>query len=294
MLNLAHIPNVGVTQVSELIDLQEHCYRLSFLIAELPGRSRRNLSWLSAADWLNTAAGIRKVEIDTSRFDETVLWCGPAWDYESKRSKLLTQVGTQLTVFNFVWGGFETVIKVINPPCVPGYVKRRRTIIDDALFYLKNEYEPTPRVALYDDTLAELRLILKEHPHYDLDNEFKEHSFSGMSGLGAHIVRIIRNDFAHGSARLPIPHDWGSDRMLVSEQPYTELIRTSSRILLLTAQMLLLAHLKDEEIRICNLRDSDGEYYNTSVQTALRILHLDIHSPNQGQLPLFEEDLEYG
>jgi hypothetical protein len=280
--------------MSELIDLQEHCYRLSFLIAELPGRSRRNLSWLSAADWLNTAAGVQKVEIDTSRFDETVMWCGPAWDYESKRSELLTQVGTQLTVFNFVWGGFETVIKVIAPPCVPRHIKRRRTVIDDALFYLKNEYEPTPRVALYDDVLAELRLILKEYPHYDLDGEFKEHSFSGMSGLGAHIVRIIRNDFAHGSARLPIPHDWGSDKILDSERPYPELIGISSRILLLTAQMLLLAHLKDEKIKICNLRDSDGEYYDTNAQTALRILHLDIHSPNQDQLPLFEGELEYG
>lgn len=279
--------------MSKLIDLQEHCYLLSFLIAELPGRHQGNLSWLTAADWLNTAAGVQRVEIDTSRFDETVMWCGPAWDYESKRSELLTQVGTQLTIFNFVWGGFETVIKVIAPPYVPNHIKRRRTVIDDALFYLKNEYEPALRVALYDKVLAELRLILENHPHYDLGNEFKEHDFSGISGVGAHIVRIIRNDFAHGSARLPIPHDWETNKISDSEQPYSELIEISSRILLLTIQMLLVSNLKGEEIKICNLRDSDGEYYDTDVQTALKILHLHIDSNNQDQLMLLGGELEY-
>ena len=273
--------------MSELIDLQEHCYQLSFLLAELPGRSRGNLSWLTAADWLNTAAGVQEVKIDTSRFDETVMWCESVWSYESKRSKLLTQVGTQLTIFNFVWGGFETVIKIIAPPYVPRHIKRRRTVIDDALFYLKNEYEPTLRVALYDDVIAKLRSILKEHPHYDLDDEFKEHSFSGISGVGAHIVRIIRNDFAHGSARLPTPHNWESDKMLNSERPYPELIGVSSLVLLLTIQMLLLACLRDKEIKICYFRGTDGSYYDTEVQIALRVLHLDVHSPHQDQLLLF-------
>lgn len=279
--------------MSGLIDLHEHCFLLSGLIAEmyqiLPNAPRAdNCSWLSAGDWLKIAAGVEKVEINTSRFDETVVWCGSAWEYESKRSTLLTQVATRLTTFNFIWGAFETVIKIINPPPVPSSIKKRAYAIDNAIFYLKNEYDSSPRIPLYDDTLAQLRLVLHSHSQYQsLDNEFKIDSFRSIPGLGAHIVRIIRNDFAHGSATFPEPDDWGSTDILDSELRHFALIEISSRLILLTIQMMLLAHLKSTHFTVECLRDEDGMNYEEDISVVLRVLHLDDCHRNPDQPNLF-------
>lgn len=287
--------------MTELLNLQEHCFLLSCLVSELdtklrPERSKSGhfSSWLSASDWLLIAAGVEKVEINTSRFDESVMYCGGAWEYEAKRSELLTQMGTRLTSFNFIWGGFETVIKLINPPYVPRNIKKRRTVIDDAVFYLKNKYEPTPPISQYDETVAQLRLLLRVHPNYHgLEKEFRIHSFIGISGLGAHIVRIIRNDFAHGSATLPKPNEWSSKNLIDSELSHLEVIEVSSRILLLTIQMLLLAHLKGRQLTVSCLRDEYGRGCEENVHIALRILHLDNPHPNEDQHPLFERPYEH-
>ncbi|MBN1877915.1 MAG: hypothetical protein JXA33_27085 [Anaerolineae bacterium] len=279
--------------MSELIDLHKHCFILSGLLAEvyqiLPSASSASdISWLSAGDWLKIAAGVEKVEINTSRFDETVMWCSSAWEYESKRSELLTQIATHLTTFNFVWGSFESVIKIINPLQVPPSVKKRAYAIDNAIFYLKNEFDPSPRIPLYDDTLAQLRSVLHSHSQYQgLDNEFKIDSFKSMSGLGIHIVRIIRNNFAHGSAKFPEPNDWDSNAILDSESQHLALIEISSRIILLSIQMMLLAHFKSTHFTVECLNDEDGINYEEDIHVVLRMLHLNDYCLNPDQPRLF-------
>src|SRR5690554_6651060 len=103
----------------ELIELPEHCSILSHFFAlvdqlrpeQITSRDGEVLSWLSASHWLDIAASIDRVEINTSRFDESVQLCRPAWEYQSERSDLMTKFTTQLTTFNFIWGGFETAIQ---------------------------------------------------------------------------------------------------------------------------------------------------------------------------------------
>lgn len=281
--------------MSELVDLHEHCFLLSGLMAEMykaPPRSSGahddGWSWFSAGDWLKLAAGVQKVEIDTSRFDETVMWCNSAWAYESKRSELLSQFATRLTTFNFVWGSLETVIKIIKPPYVPSSIKKRANAIDNAIFYLKNEDARFLRIPLYDDTLARLRLVLRTSSQYkDLVREFKIDSFRSVPGLGAHIIRIIRNDFAHGSATFPEPDDWESKDVLNSELRHLDLIETSSRLTLFTIQMLLLAYFKNSHFGIECLRDEDGMNYEEDIEMVLRVIHINDHHSNPSQPRLF-------
>jgi hypothetical protein len=166
-------------------------------------------------------------------------------------------------------------------------LKRKNEIVDRAIFFLKQEYDPMQRIPLYDETVAHLRLLLSKHPSYsELNRFFREDEITTISGLGFHIVRKIRNDFAHGSAQLPMPDNWGEkgSKITTSEQLHLDVIETSSRVLLLTIQMLLLGFYKSKTFSIEILKDDDGFTINENLDVVLRILHLADYKIDQKQM----------
>lgn len=77
------------------------------------------LSWIDASKWLEVGASVDRVDVDTGYFDDSIMFCGSAYEYQRARSAELSYLVQQLTVFNFVWGSLETVIKLIKLPKVP-------------------------------------------------------------------------------------------------------------------------------------------------------------------------------
>ena len=296
-----------MSDIKDFISLPEHSYILSQLLKELPcnqhnqqeEQQEENLfSWSSASDWLDIAASIESVELNTTRFDESVQWCEPAWHYESKRSKLLAHFITRLTVFNFIWGCLETVIKIIAPGGFNYELARQIGIkgdmIDRAIYYLKMKIIPFHRIPLYDDLLADFRLLIRKHANYSkLEKQFKENEMISLAGLGIHIIRMVRNDFAHGSAQLPSPDDWGEHGASFSEAEtiYLDLIEISSRIVLLTIQMLLLSYYGGQHFLVNSLKDSvNGLTYEEDIHVVARVLHLRDYNIDLSQFYLFGDN----
>ena len=273
--------------MTSLVSVSEHSDRLYILLSKLPSveqRSKQGIKtqeWIPAADWLHIASGIDKVTLNINKFDETVLYCRTAWEYESKRNELLTQSVTKLSIFNFIWGGLETIIKVISPNQLDielaRKLRRRNGIVDRAIFFLKQKYDPLPCVPMYDELISQFRLVLAKHPSYSYLNKFfREDELTSLSGLGLHIIRQIRNDFAHGSAKMPIPEYWGEkgNTITASEQLHLDVIEMSSRILLLTVQMLLLAFYKSQHFSVDILKDDNGIPVDENLEVVLKVLHL--------------------
>jgi len=275
----------------QLISLSEHCYRLSNLLGhkelsfethyreqKMPNNGE-HLDWLDAREWLRIASSIVHTEVDTTRFDESVQWCRSAWEYESERSKLLSFLTTELAVFSFIWGALETLIKVINPPRVPANLKPRASDIDRAIYFLKTQYEPSKPIPPYQDTVGGIRQILKSLPDYgDLSETFRLEPFMGISGVGLHVVRKIRNRFAHGTMRFPSPEGWGD-----SDPPHVELIQTSCRIVLLSIQMLLDAHFRDDQFLLDGIIGDQCPNDAKSVHFLLGTLHIQGPETDKGQ-----------
>jgi hypothetical protein len=274
------------------LTVRRHCYLLGCAVyhigflgyfrdsAEMDGE---NVGWLGASEWLDIAAGVERVEVNTLYFDQSIMYCGTAYDYENARSDLLSHLVTQLAIFNFTWGGFETIIKLIDPPRVPQSIKPRSSIIDHAIFFLRNEYEPARMLAFYDDTVAELREIMRQLPYYnDLLSHFHLQEFLGVSGIGINIVRRIRNRFAHGAAAMPHPNGEQVPELIVAR-----LVELSTRIVLYTIQMLLLAYLKGKDFEIECREDEWGIMEPENVHLVLQTLHLEKKQNDENQLALF-------
>ena len=273
---------------SQLIDIQMHCFRLSGLLGKLD-----NFAFISAIDWLTIASGVESVSVKTAKHDQSVLYCSGAFEYEEKRSNLLSYLTTKLTIFNFVWGSFESVAKVFRLPRLPKRLKKGTgSVVDRTIWFLKQHYGSEPSLAFYNDYLCHLCEYIGYKGYYnEYQKEFKFQNFADLPGLGLHIVRKIRNDLAHGSAVMPLPDDWGekSVNLLPSEHRHLDLVDTCIRIVLFTIQMFLLAHVREKKIIVDCLLDAREDDVESTVQLALHQIHLDIDLMDWDQLSLFNE-----
>ena len=271
----------------QLIDIQMHCFLLGQLLNELDPDD-----FMSATDWLTIGSGVESVKVKTAKHDVTTLYCRGAFEFEEKRSLLLSQLTTKLTIFNFVWGSFESVAKVLRLPNLPKHLKKgRESIVDKAIRCLEKCYGSEPSLAFYKDHLCNLCKYLGDNELCEYYSEylkrFKCQNLSILPGLGLHIVRKIRNDLAHGSADMPIPipDNWEEQAAGLSHSK----IDTCTRILLLTIQMLLLIWTRGEKIIVNCLLDAREDDVESTVQLALHQIHLDIDLMDPDQLPLFNE-----
>lgn len=270
---------------NQLIDLQEHCYELEKFLSQL-----NHPSFSNTIDWLDIAAGVESVKVTTSKHDDTVAYCETVMDYEDARSKLLSKLATRLTIFNFVWGSFESVAKALLGD-------KRSSIVDRAINFLKQNYISSPPMAGYKDALRDLAALIKDDSTYEVSSDaFKIKGPADLNGLGLHVVRKIRNDLAHGSANLPRPDDWGEGKtnLQSSECRHLKLIDTCTRIVLLTVQMLLLVHVRGKEITVECLVDEEGDRKESTAEHALYFIHLQANDRpademNDGQLSIFNE-----
>lgn len=271
----------------QIVDIQEHCFKLRELLGQLDP-----FEYILPSDWLNIAAGVESVTVTTSKYDESVMYCRGAFEYEEKRSQLLSHLTTKLTIFNFVWGSFESIVETLELPKLPGHLRQ----VGDSpairtLWFLKQNYGSGESIVFYNEELEFLKKLEQKYGFYNdnrknpkktqkTKNKKKVHyiDYADINGLGLDIVRRSRNALAHGSASMPIPDDWGEGKTQLSatEQYHIEFINTSTRIILLTIQMLLFAYLQGKGVIVECLLDKDGFPKETTVEDALMEIHLEI------------------
>lgn len=163
----------------------------------------------------------------------------------------------------------EACLNNINLPKHPDKSKRGK--ISNAcyflnIYYSKNSYPP---LLLLREEVETFRLAARECLGYEpLDTRFKL-AYDLGPGLGLFAVYKLRNLFSHGSLHFPYPHD---------NQPHSEhekMIASATRVLLLSIQMLLLAHYQHSKIEIPYLHNSNLDIDEEILWIALSGCHLD-------------------
>jgi hypothetical protein len=232
--------------------ISKHAYSLLLVLTQTsPKNSDKNLTWERSIEWLNLGLSIQATNVITGYHDDTLLYCGSAMEYEIKKSEILSEIVTDISIFNFLWGSFESLCKSINLEKVPNSIKKRRNFVDDTLFYLKQDYPLIPLPHQYIEQLKELESIVSKSPESKSIN-FKNLYNSKLlnnTGKALTLIRLIRNDFAHGSYTLPMHDDWNIfGNYKISD--HIQKIRLSSSLLLITIQMILITYFKDNQFAV--------------------------------------------
>lgn len=242
----------------QLLPLEEHAWNLFRVISGIAEEYVPSFDQVS--DWLHLSCGVSNVDVITARFDQSVLWCSNVAAFENERSKEFSTLTTAIVRFQFIWCAVESLIEVIEKK---SKLKKREDQgkISWACAFLKTAQIKQPPMirTSYTSILSSYeRAILNDN--YFLKLITDNNGFSrrvGYFGMGLNSVYKIRNAFAHGSLQL-LRHD----RVPFFEgDTDTELIDLSSRIVLLTIQMLILAFLgrNDFEIEVFDLLEIEVE-----------------------------------
>src|SRR5690606_31219465 len=80
---------------------------------------RSRLVLEDAGEWLDIAASVQDVRLTTARYDDTVMWCRSAAEYEDRRSEALAECIRFLTIFSFAWSAIEVLSQVFQWPNIP-------------------------------------------------------------------------------------------------------------------------------------------------------------------------------
>lgn len=282
-------------QKIQAIPIDLHCDRLGRFIAgqmawACPRESlpeEEHLCSESVFEWLRIAASIESVSVNTLTFGEGVMYCSAAAEYEDRRSDLLSEILHDQLRFTYVWGAFETLAKIVELRAVPKSVKARSSMVDRVAYVLRETFDHRNCVPWgYNQWLHDLRMSLGASDRFCIAKHFVLTPCAGHSGLAISVVRHIRNQFAHGVVNLPEPEQW------TGEKPAAlSVIKFSTRLVLLSMQMLLLAEHPDpywEGASIPNLEDTS--FWGDCDWRLLAVLHL--QPRGSGDFPLFSAEGE--
>ena len=212
-------------------DVPQHCADLATFLSR---------GWLCPSiyfcEWLQIAAGIVAIDFSYGRLNQELPFDERPIQEEDAKSATLGPFIRELARFNFIWGALEGLIDILFLPRAP---RRERSDIDAACFFIKSHFRPVPVPFpnTYFDLLSELRDSLLDHSHYEsLTSQFTLCCHINAFSMGLHVVRKIRNQFAHGVNTFPTPpmYQW-------TQTADHRIITVSSSLLLLSAEMLIAA-----------------------------------------------------
>lgn len=215
----------------------------------------------SAIEWLNLCSGLETVNIVPNKYDEGLLYCGSAWDYEVSKSNISSELSTKLVRFHFAWGSLESMITALIPMekverygkvnALCGYLKLNN--LSDLLpYYYLDEYchliSLMRNVKQYQKDLEALDMLTETKYSYE------QHVDS--AGIGIYTVYKIRNKFAHGALHFPEPEEYGGEQVFD-----VEIIDIATRIVLMTILTLLINDTKDNDFSLNDLiYDTNNQY----------------------------------
>ena len=254
----------------KMIEISKHC---SFLSKIISGYTM-GIEWPHQFDWLNVASGIVKVDFDVIRYDENFGYCVPGDDWHGAREESLQEYITECTRFTYVWCALESLIDDIKIPPEP--VKGK---INKICQYMKDNLKVDDIIIPYEQLLGDLKniLISSDVNEPKILERFNGADHVSTHGTGLYVIYKLRNLFVHGDIGLPLPDEGNK-----ATSKYPDVVYISSRIILLSLQMIWLAYYKNSDLRSrihwnCYLEDEEDEEkeYEYCINEILKNFHLD-------------------
>jgi hypothetical protein len=222
---------------SKLIDIGLHSKGIS-----------EYLNYSNTSQWFHIAWSIKDLKYDGINYDASFMMCRPSYEYESAKQKLYKKLVSETTLFTNLYNGFESFINEIK---LEECIHRKGKINAATKFISEKINENNFTIELYNDIV----LLSVEMYNSIFDDHFsiiiKPNDCTNTFGLGIKLIYKIRNKLMHGDFFFPEPLDYG-----VKPPFHPELINLSSRLILISMQLLLIAKEKIENNQIGTLMNS--------------------------------------
>lgn len=186
-----------------------------------------------ATDWLMVAAGINSIEFSWNQFDpyNAAIWCNSASEYDEAKSEITQAYVYELTLFNYIWGGFENLVSDIftrQQLKKYGKVNCVTKLIKEKGYFPIIEHQKT--IEEFSDLIQyKFEEELMEIPK----NNFQNYD---QNGIALQLIYKLRNEFAHGDLYFPDVHGY----TFINSKKLINLIELSSRIVLFYMQALII------------------------------------------------------
>jgi hypothetical protein len=148
---------------------------------------RSRLMLADAAEWLDIAASVDCVQLTTARYDESIMWCRGAAEFEDRRSAALSECVGLLTIFSFAWSAIEVLAQVVQWSDVPKHCQAgsNKPSAIERMTYALHAAVP---IRGYDIALAHLRKELQVAP---LIAPRKAKALVGPAGEALDVIRTL-------------------------------------------------------------------------------------------------------
>jgi len=209
--------------------IHEHSADLALIINQLGYQDVHN--------WLMIASGIKKIDFIWNRFDKTDSkeWCRPAYEYDVAKGNISQLYINELTVFNYIWGGFENLLsKMYSKSQIKKYGKINLCL---------KEFENLEDLPIKDYNVFKQRFFLM------FNSSLKKNLIEYKKTIPIEEIKIIynlRNKFAHGDLEFPEDIEYNSN--FNNPIDLIKLIKSSSRIIICYIQSLILQLNKEEMV----------------------------------------------
>lgn len=209
--------------------IHEHSSDLALIIGQL--------GYEDVYNWLMIASGIKRIDFIWNRFDKTDSkeWCRPSYEYDVAKGNISQLYINELTVFNYVWGGFENLLG-------KRYSNSQIKKIGKINLCIK-EFENYEELPIKDYNAFKERFFLM------LNSSLKLNLIKYKNELPVEEIRIIyeiRNKFAHRDLEFPEDIEYNSN--FNNPINLVKLIKASTRIVLCHIQSLILISNKGENV----------------------------------------------
>ena len=196
-------------------------------------------SFMGAANWLQLSADLKSVTLDPFS-DGSEMFCETVAEFDDAKAKLHADFALCITRFTFSWTAFEILVEACKLEPHPSQIrsrepskgkmgtwllKKKAVNANDYKGYehiLEHAFECMARASSFEK-------VLIPHP--------KDNDYINEAGYGLEICRELRNKNLHGHLGVPIPFDWGEDR--VPDRSELHFYNFALRLLLMSIQMVL-------------------------------------------------------
>jgi len=248
----------------QLKNLKQQCFDLAYFFFNLNQNKTDKFSSQNYSYWLHLASSIDNIQLDLGNIGfgpEGLIDLSQPLYYEASHRN--AEIVKSLVIFNLNWHTFENLkADQFSNDDTDSLVKLSR--------FLDDTYHPYKNLVHYNEVVSELKRLVRKSHILDHKKVLRHITLENRSSVGITIVHRIKNYFAHGAYQFPL----GSDPTgQVSIDP--EIIDLSSRVVLLTIQMIMLPYFEEHaELSIKCWWYTDEPKRKMPIHAFLRTVHL--------------------